>query len=436
MTAARTRHALRSARRHALFGASVLFLLIGGVGGWAATTRISGAVIAQGVVDVASHVKTVRHVTGGVVAELRVDDGAAVKAGEILIRLDDTLTRANLAIIEKSLDELVARKRRLQAERDGHAHFSFPQSLTSRAQDPDIARLMRAEQQLFQLRRIAREGQKDQLHEQLSQLHEQIQGFLGEAAATRNETKLINRELESVGKLSKNKLVPISRYLALQREASHLVGESNKLAASVAEAKGKISETRLKIIQIDQDLRRDVAKELRDTEAKLVETRQRKIAAEEQLKRTDIRSPRDGFVHELAVHAIGAVISPGEPIMQIVPEHDGLIVNVKVEPRDIDQIHIGQPASLRFPAFDVRTTPEINGTVTTISPDTIQDKKSDGRYYEVRIGLTHQEATRLGDGQLVPGMPVEAFIKSQPRTVMSFFVKPFRDEIAKAFREN
>jgi HlyD family secretion protein len=436
MTVARTRHALRSARRHALLGASALFLLIGGAGGWAATTRISGAVIAQGVIDVASHVKTVRHVTGGVVAELRVDDGAAVKAGEILIRLDDTLTRANLAIIDKSLDELIARKRRLEAERDGQPQIAFPQSLTSHAQDPDVAHLMNAERQLFQLRRIARDGQKDQLNEQLSQLHEQIQGFLGEAAATKHETELIRRELEGVGKLSKNKLVPISRYLALQREAAHLAGESNKLVASVAEAKGKMSETRLKIIQIDQDLRRDVAKDLRDTQAKLIELRQRKIAAEEQLKRTDIRAPQAGFVHELAVHAAGAVISPGEAIMQIVPEHDGLIVDVQVEPRDIDQIHVGQSASLRFPAFDLRTTPEINGTVAGISPDTIQDKKSDRRYYDVRIGLTSQEVARLGHGQLVPGMPVEAFIEAQPRTVMSFFVKPFRDEIAKAFREN
>lgn len=436
MSATRPHYALRSARYHALGGAVVLLLLLGGLGGWATMTEISGAVIAQGAVDVDSHVKSVKTLDGGVVGELRVHDGDMVKAGEVLIRLDDTLTRANLAIIEKSLDELIARKVRLEAERDGKTRLLFPPRLAARTQDPDISRLMSAEQRLFDLRKIAREGQKNQLREQIAQLHEQIEGFLGQAGATKHELALIQRELDGVGKLWKKNLVPISRLIALQREAAHLDGRSNELVASVAQAKGEISETQLKIIQIGQDLRRDVANELRDTQKKIVELRERKVVAEEQLKRTDIRAPQDGFVHELSVHTAAAVISPGEPIMRIVPEHDALVVEAQVDPGDIDQLHVGQSALLRFSAFDVRTTPEIRGTVIGISPDTIQDEKSEKPYYQVRIQLSGKQTARLGEDQLVPGMPVEVFIETQPRTAMSFLVKPFRDEITKAFREN
>lgn len=436
MTATRPRHALRSARYHALGGAIVLLSLVGGFGGWTITTEISGAVIAQGVVDVDSHVKSVKTLDGGVVGELRVHDGDMVRAGQVLIHLDDTLTRANLAIVVKSLDELIARKVRLEAERDGAAQLSFPPRLAARAFAPDVSHLINAEMRLFNLRKIAREGQKDQLREQIAQLREEIQGFLGQAAATKHELTLIQRELDGVGELWKKNLVPMSRLIALQREAAHLDGRSNKLVASIAQAKGEISETQLKIIQIGQDLRRDVASELRDTQRKIVELRERKVVAKEQLKRTDIRAPQDGFVHELAVHTAGAVISSGEPIMRIVPEHDTLVVEAQVDPSDIDQIHVGQPALLRFSAFDVRTTPEIRSTVTSISPDTIQDKKSDKPYYQARVELNHKQIARLGKEQLMPGMPVEVFIETQPRTVMSFLVKPFRDEITKAFREN
>jgi HlyD family secretion protein len=427
---------LRSARHHALTGAIILLALVGGFGGWAALTQIAGAVIAQGVVSVDTDVKKVQHPTGGVVGELRVRDGDAVKAGQIVVRLDDTVTRANLAIVVRSLDELVAREARLEAERDGADKPVFPQSLMTRADDPEIARLMTGELRLFDLRKTSRQGQKDQLREQVAQLKEQIQGYLGQADATKRQLDLVHTERNSVQDLWQKGLVPLSRITSLEREAARLDGEGNQLVASIAEAKGKISETQLKIIQIDQDLRSDVAKELRDVQGKIAELEERKVAAEDQLKHIDIRAPQDGYVHELSVHTAGEVISPGDKIMLIVPDHDALMVEAKVDPRDIDQLTIGQKARLRFSAFDARTTPEINGTVATIAADTSKDEKTGTSYYQIRVRLPADEVARLGNkNKLVPGMPVEVFVETRTRTAMSYLVKPLRDQIAKAFRE-
>lgn len=223
---------------------------------------------------------------------------------------------------------------------------------------------------------------------------------------------------------------------ALEREAARLKGERSQLIASVAQAKGKISEIELQIIQVDQDLRSEVSKELREIQGKTAELVERKVAAEDQLKRIDIRAPQDGVVHQLAVHTIGGVINASEPLMLIVPVADQLMVDVKVPPQDIDQIAIGQPAVLRFAAFNQRTTPEINGVVKRIAADITQDQKTGIAYYDVRISMPQEELARLGGGlTLVPGMPVEGFIKTRERSVISYLLKPLSDQIEKAFRE-
>lgn len=426
--------AQRSARNHAVAGAIVLIALVGGFGGWTATTNIAGAVIAPGTIAVDSKVKKVQHLTAGIVGELHVRDGDTVTAGEILIRLDDTVSRSNLAVIVRSLDELTARETRLTAERDDVHEFSFPRSFLSRAQDPDVRHVMTSEMRLFVLRRDARRGQKKQLEEQIVQLQDQIQGYIEQAEAGRRQNELIQKEIEGVSELWRKNLVPLSRLTALQREAARLDGENSRLTASIAEARGKISETKLKIIQIDQDLRSEVARELREIQGKIAELNERRITAEEELKRSDIRAPQNGIVHELSVHTVGGVISPGEQIMLIVPNHDALTVEAKVDPRDINNVAVGQKAILHFPAFDMRTTPEINGSVTIVSADTTQDQKSDAAYYRVRIRLPPEEIARLGRNKLVPGMPVESFIETTPRTALSYFVKPLWDQIEKAFR--
>jgi membrane fusion protein, type I secretion system len=432
---AEARGARGSIRRHMLTALAVMVLLAGGLGGWAMTTELSGAVVTSGLLVVDSNVKKVQHPTGGVVGELRVRDGDRVKAGDVVVRLDETVTRANLAIVVKSLDELAARQARLEAERDSDDTIDFPALLTSRVANPDVARIMAGEEKLFELRKVARRGQKAQLRERVGQLQEEIQGLTGQAAAKKNEVELIGRELDGVRYLWKKNLIPISRLTALEREAVRLEGERGHLIASIAQAKGKTTETELQIIQIDQELRSEVAKELREIQAKTAELVERKVAAEDQLMRVELRAPQDGIVHQLAVHTVGGVITASEPLMLIVPEADELTVEARLPPQNIDQVAIGRLATLRFSAFNQATTPEINGIVNRVSADVIQDQKANTAYYTVRIGISMAEAARLNGLKLIPGMPVDAFIRTGDRTVMSYLVKPLQDQVQKAFRE-
>jgi len=424
-----------SIRRHILTGGLIVLLLGFGVGGWAATTQIAGALIAQGSIVVDSNVKKVQHPTGGVVGKLNVQDGDRVKAGDILVQLDDTVTRANLAIVTKSLDELAARKARLEAERDGADSVTFPRMLLAHATDGPVATALANERKLFELRRSARLGQKAQLRQRITQLDEEIRGLNAQQEAKAREISLIGKELDGVRELWKNNLVQITRLTALERDAARLEGERAQLLAAVAQAKGKIAETELQVIQIDQDLSSEVAKDMREVDAKFGEFIERKVAAEDQLKRIDIRAPQDGIVLESKVHTVGGVIPAGDAIMLIVPESDNLIVEAKVNPHDIDQVQVGQSAVLRFSAFNLRTTPEINGTVTRISADTTTDQRTGQNYYTTRIGMTKSEIARLGDIKLIPGMPVEAFVQTGERTVMSYLIKPLQDQFMRAFRE-
>ena len=421
--------------RHAVIGLAIVALLVGGLGGWAATTEISGAVVASGMLVVDSNVKKVQHPTGGIVGELRIRDGDHVKAGDLVVRLDDTVTRANLAIVVKSLNELAARQARLEAERDDLDAVIFPDDLLARVDNSDVARTIIGEKRLFDLRVVARRGQKAQLRERIGQLNEEIRGLTGQAESKRREIELINKELEAVRQLWQKDLVPISRVTAVERDAVRIDGERNQLIASTAQTRGKMTETELQIIQVDQDLRSEVAKELREIQGKTAEQVERKITAEDQLKRIDIRAPQNGTVHQLAVHTVGGVVNAGEPLMLVVPDADDLVIEARLAPQNIDQLRVGQKADIRFSAFNQRTTPEIVGTVVTISADVSQDQKTSASFYVVRISTSVDEIARLGGVKLVPGMPVEAFIRTDDRTVMSFLVKPLQDQIVRAFRE-
>ena len=424
-----------SIRRHLIAGVLIVLLLGVGVGGWAATVQISGALIAQGSVVVDQNVQKVQHPTGGIVGELRVRDGDRVKAGDILVRLDETVMRANLAIITKGLNELMARKARLEAERDGAETIAFPPALLARADDLDAVSAVRSETRLFELRRTERTGQKAQLQQRMAQLREEIGGIEAQQVAKSHEMTLIDRELSGVRDLYAKNLVQLSRLTQLEREAARLGGERAQLVAAAAQSKGRIAEIGLQIIQIDQNLSSEVAKELRDIDGKLGEFVERKVTAEDQLRRTDIRAPQTGAVFQSAVHTVGGVISPGDPIMLIVPEADKLQVEAKVNPQDIDQLKIGQTAMLRFSAFNSHTTPEIEGNVTRVSADTSTDQRTGQSYYTIRIGLPPEKVAQLGDVRILPGMPVEAFVQTGDRTLISYLMKPLSDQFMRAFRE-
>jgi HlyD family secretion protein len=424
-----------SIRRHLVGGIVIALMLTVGVGGWAATTELSGAVIAQGSIVVDSNIKKVQHLTGGIVGELLVRDGQRVGAGEVVLRLDETITRVNLAIVTKGLDEMTARQARLAGERDQAEQVAFPAKLLARASEPDVAAAIQSERKLFELRRSARLGQKSQLRERIAQLDEEVRGYTALREAKAEEIELIQRELEGVRELWDKKLVQINRLMSLERDAARLKGERAQSVAAIAQSRGKIGEIELQIIQIDQDLSSEVARESRDVDAKIGEFAERKVAAEDQLKRVEVRAPQDGVVHQLAVHTVGGVVSASDAIMLIVPEADALAVEVKVLPQDIDQLRLGQSAGLRFSAFNQRTTPEISGTISRVSADVSTDQRSGQSFYTVRIALPAEETARLGNVKLVPGMPVEAFIKTYDRTVLSYFIKPLEDQVMRAFRE-
>ena len=427
-----TKHSIR---RHVFAGVTLFALLVTGVGGWAASTPISGALIAPGSIVVDSNTKKVQHPTGGVIGELLVRDGDRVQAGDIVARLDQTVTRANLAIIVKGLDEFTARKARLTAERDGADTITFPQTLLAREHEADIAQIIHGEQKLFELRRSARSGQKAQLRQQSEQLQEEIVGLSAQQKAKVREISLINRELEGVRDLFKSNLVPLARLTQLEREATRLDGEQAQLIAAVAQAKRKIAELELKIIQIDVDLSSEVAKEMREIDAKIGEFVERRVSAEDQLQRVDIRAPQDGTVFQLSVHTVGGVVSPGETIMLIVPNDESLSVEAKINPQEIEQVQLNQKTVLRFSAFNFATTPEIYGHVSRISADTTSDQRTGQTYYTIRISIAADELSRLGRVKLVPGMPVECFIQTGERTAISYFLKPLHDQMMRAFRE-
>lgn len=424
-----------SIKFHLLLGLGIVLVLVVGLGGWASTVLISGALIAPGQIVVESNVKKVQHPTGGVVGEVRARDGDLVKAGDIVVRLDDTVTKANLAIVTKNLDAAQARAARLQAEQRGVDRIEFPQSLLERANDPDVKLLLSAETKLFDVRVNGRAGQKAQLRERITQLNEEIAGLSAQEKAKDQEIALVQNELTGVRELYDKRLVQISRLTQLERDSARLNGERAQYIASRAQAKGKITETELQIIQVDKDVVSEVSKDLRETNDKIGELIERKVAAEDQLRRIDIRAPQDGMVLQSNVHTVGGVVTAGDALMLIVPQADDLQVEAKVNPVDIDKLQIGQKTLLRLSAFNQRTTPELNGLVSRVSPDVTTDQRTGQSYYTIRVTMPAEEIARLGDVKMIPGMPVEAFVQTGDRTMLSYLMKPLHDQLMRAFRE-
>lgn len=428
--------ALGSIHRHLAVALGLGLVLLPGIGGWAAFTQVSAAVIAPGQLVVESDVKKVQHPTGGVIGEIRVHEGSRVQAGDVLVRLDGTQIRTNLDIVLNALDELAARRARDEAERDGAAGVTFPADLAARAgTSPAVAHLMESETRLFQSRVSAREGQKAQLNERIAQLREEIRGLGEQTEAKNREIALIQQELVGVRDLYAKNLVPLSRVTGLERDAARLEGERGQLVATTASSRGKIAETELQIFQIDREMRTEVGKDLAEIRGKWSELVEKRVAAEDQLMRIDMRAPQSGVVHQLTVHTVGGLVTPNEPAMLIVPEADQLLVEVRVQPQDIDNVRLGQSAMLRFSAFNLRTTPEVEGEVMRVSADVSQDPKSGLSYYTARIRLDAHAKEMLGALRLVPGMPVEAYMQIGDRSVLSYLTKPLTDQIAKAWKE-
>lgn len=424
----------RSLRRHLFAGTAAIVILFGGFGGWAATTELTGAVIAPGTLVVEGKAKSVQHPTGGVVAELAVQEGQQVEAGDVLIRLDATIARANLAAVSANLNQLYARQARLEAERDGFAVVPAPGILADRLGVGEAEAAMTSERRLFADRLAARNSQKDQLTKQIEQLNEQIVGLEVQRKSKDDEIAFIEKEMVGTRRLYDEGLISLNRINSLDRSEARLQGERGQLIAQTATTKQRIAEIELKRLDIDQQMRAEVAAELRDVENRQSELIEKEVAVRDQLKRIDITAPVAGSVHDLAVHTVGGVVRASEDLMQIVPQTE-LTVEAKIAPQDIDQLSLGQSASLRLSAFNRNTTPEVEGKVIRISADLETDEHTGARFYRVAIAIVGSQRDDVPNLKLVPGMPIETAIRTGDRTLMSYFLKPLRDHTARVFRE-
>jgi HlyD family secretion protein len=426
----------RSIRFQFLMGGVACVALFAGLGGWATATNLAGAVVADGTFVVESYVKSVQHPTGGVVGELLVHEGQRVNRGDVLIRLDATQVKANLGIVSKRLDELMAREARLEAERDDQDAISFPPAHLARADRPEPARAMQGEKNLFLSRRATRDSKKAQLKERIAEYQHQIDGLKAQQLAYERGIEVRRREMVSLRDLLQRGITTVQRLNELERDEATLDAYRGQVVAGQAQAAGSIAEARLQVLQVDQDLKAEVATDLRDTQAQIGEFSERKIAAEDQLRRIDMISPQDGWVHNLSVHTVGGVVPPRETVMEVVPDEDRLTLEAHISPRNIHDVRLGQHAILRLTAFNLRTTPELNGTVSRVGADLTQDQRAGTSFYVVRIAVSPEELARIAKLKLVPGMPAEAFIGTGERTALSYLVKPLSDQINRAFREN
>jgi HlyD family secretion protein len=425
-----------SIRRLVSTGLFTGVVLVGGLFTWAAFASLSGAVVSPGVIVVDSSTKKIQHPSGGVIGEIRVREGQFVPEGAVLARLDETVTRSNLQIVVSQLNALLGRQARLQAERDGAEDILFPASLVADSKTSDDARhIIQGERGLLTARRDALAGQKSQLEERIVQLSRETEGLEAQLEAKQKEVALIASELGGLEDLYRKNLVPITRVMQLRRENTRLQGERGALISQIAATKGKISETKLQILNLDQDRRTEVSRDLRDAESKIAELAERRTAAEDQLRRIDIKAPADGFVHQLAIHTVGGVIQPGETVMIVVPQNDSLTIESRVSPMEIEQVKAGTRAVVKLTGFSSRTTPDLAGHVTTVSADATHDEKTGMSFFTVRVQLPEDEVRKLGDKRLIPGMPAEVFIETNPRTALSYLTKPLTDQFARAFRE-
>ena len=417
-------------------GLFFVILLGAGLGGWAATANLQGAVIASGQLQVENRRQVVQHPDGGVVGEIRVREGDLVAAGDVLIRLDGTKERSELAVLESQLYELMARRGRLAAEQADREAVAFdPELVEAAAADAEVRSLLEGQRALFEARRGTLANEIDVLRERQEQIREQIAGTEAEIASLARQRELIGQELESQRELLKKGLAQVSRVLALEREAARLDGERGRLVSQAARLKGQISEIEIEMLRLRATRREEALSELRDIGYRELELKERRIALRERLSRLDVRAPVGGVVLDMTVHALKAVVRPAEPILHIVPTDSALVIDAEVNPTEIDAVHPGQEAVLRFSAFNARTTPVLFGTVARVSPDAFVDEQTQRSYYRAEVMLKEGEVAKLEGQELVAGMPVEVFIQTGERTPIEYLVKPITDYFSRAMRE-
>lgn len=414
-------------------GLLALLVLVGGFGTWSVMAQITGAVIASGQIEVDRNRQVIQHPDGGVVSEILVEEGDTVAKGDTLIRLDASLLRSELAIVEGQLFEILARSGRLKAERDDAQTVTFDPLLVENTAGPDLTA---GQIRLFDARRESNSRAVEQLDQQRAQIASQLGGIVAQQAALATQSDLIAQELSDQQKLLAQKLIQASRVLGLQREEANLFGRMGELTAAAAQAAERMTEIEIQILTLGSSRREEAITQLRDLQYNELELSERRRTLRQRLDRLDIRAPVSGVVYAMTVFAEQSVIRPADPVMFLVPQDRPLVIATKVQPTDVDQIHMGQDVTLRFSAFDQRRTPELMGTVTLVSADIFLDDATQMSYYQAEVQLNAGEAEKLPDDMvLIPGMPVEAFVRTADRSPMDYLLKPLADYFAKAFRE-
>lgn len=436
----------RNAARPLVVACVLIGVVFGGVGAWSATAPIDSAVVAPGVIAVESDRRTVQHLEGGIVSEILVRDGSVVKEGQVLIRLDDTRVRAQDEVIRAERSAQLSIEARLLAERDDRSEITFPPSLLERSNDKKLQEIIALQRSQFEARQTAMRGQRQILQQRVQQLDEQIVGLQALQRSKTRQASLIEEEIKMIEGLVKAGHVTRQRLLALQREQSRLDGEAADHVAAVAKARQQIGETRLQMLQLDNERQQEIAKELRDVQAKLFESAERLTMTEDQTRRLDIVAPVDGVVMNLAFVTIGGVVSPGAIIATIVPNNDKLVVQAQISPADIDSVHPGQSVHIRFTTAATKQVPVVDGTLEYVSADRFTEQKpgittsnapvvAPNAYYSGRIVVAHDELAKLDKVKLHAGMPVEVLINRGERTVLEYIMAPLSNNFARAFKE-
>jgi HlyD family secretion protein len=426
-----------SARRPLWIGWLTMLALVGGFGAWSVMTTIAGAVVTSGQIEVDQQRQVVQHPDGGVVDEIAVKDGQVVAAGDILLRLDGSVLRSELAIVEGQLFEMLAQRARLEAERDDADALVFAGELADLAKTrADVAALLQGQQNLFAARLDNMARQAEQLGKRINQIDAQVVGIDAQLTALGTQQDLIIRELADQQSLLDKGLAQASRVLALEREAANLEGQLGELTAARAQAEGRKTEVELEILRLGTARREDSNTQLREIGGRILELAERRSALSERIMRLDIRAPVSGIVLGMQVTTPRAVLRPADPVLYLIPQDRPLVIVARVSPIDVDEVRVGQEVKLLFPAFSSRTTPELQGSIALVSADALTDQASQQQFYRAEIVLNDGEREKLGAVTLLPGMPVEAFIQTDLRTPMAYLVKPFTDYFVRAFRES
>lgn len=424
-----------SARMPMVLGGIALLVLVGGFGGWAALTNIAGAIIATGQIEVERNRQVVQHLDGGVVDKVLVREGDVVKAGDVLIQLDADQLASDLALVEGQLFEYMARIGRMTAERDDADEISFMPLLVQNSGRPEVAELMQGQENLFRARLETVERETEQLAKRRDQIGSQVEGIDAQSKALATQLGLIEKELADQQSLLDRGLTQQGRVLSLQREQARLAGVLGELTANRAQAEGRMTEIDIELIKLKASRREESITRLRDMQTNQLQLLEQRHSILQRMERLDIRAPVSGIVYGLTVTTPRAVIRPAEPVLYLVPQDRPLVIMAQVEPIHIDQVHVGQEVRVRFSALDARTTPELVAHVVQISADAFTDERTQHSYYRAEVELDDGELEKLNGQPILPGMPVETYLRTADRTPIAYLVKPFTDYFNKAFRE-